>query len=125
MYDESLSTLHYQILLVQGFVFGIGTGGVFTGALVYVAQWFIQRRDLAAGEAATGSSVGRVVFPIFSGRTKSHVGFHRAMRYAAPLMWVGLTLSLSSIRARLPREKWNPNLKRFNTSITRRRQFSL
>lgn len=121
----SLSTLHYQILLVQGLVFGIGTGGVFTGALVYMVQWFIQRRDLAAGEAATGSSVGRVVFPIVSGQTKNHVRFHQAMRYTAPMIGVGLTLSLSSIQARVPHAKWNPNLKRFNTSIFKRRQFSL
>ncbi|KAJ3894527.1 major facilitator superfamily domain-containing protein [Lentinula edodes] len=55
---------YWQFLLCQGILTGI-TAGIFTGPITAIlSQWFIQRRGLALGLYAAGSSMGGTVLPI-------------------------------------------------------------
>ncbi|KAL3468089.1 major facilitator superfamily domain-containing protein [Aspergillus heterothallicus] len=120
----SLADKYYQIFLAQGLAFGIGSGGVFTTCLVCVGQRFVRRRGLATGIAASGSSLGGVIFPIFFDRVMQNVGFYGAVRYTALFIGVLLVATCVCVRARLPRNKWNRETPWFDVSLFKEKQFS-
>lgn len=121
----SVATKYYQILLAQGIVLGMGSGGVFTTSIVCVGQWFVRRRGLATGIASVGSSLGGIIFPIFFVRVSEKVGFAGAIRYSTLIIGVLLLTSSFMIRGRLPRRKWDPNHKWLDLSLFKQKQFTL
>jgi len=60
----SLCTEYWQVILAQGFVVGIGGGCLFVPALAVLQPYFNTRLGLALGMAATGSSIGGIIYPI-------------------------------------------------------------
>lgn len=121
----SLAEEYYQIFLAQGLAFGIGSGAVFTTAMVCVGQWFVRRRGLAVGLASTGSSLGGVIFPIFFTRISEAIGFNGAVRYTALFIGILLAASCFGVRARLPRKKWDSQAKWADLALFKNRQFVL
>lgn len=120
----SLATQYYQLFLAQGLAFGIGSGGIFTTALVCVGQWFVRRRGLAVGIASAGSSLGGVIFPIFFVRLSAKIGLPGALRYAALLNGILLSISCPMVKSRLPRRKWNPKAKWIDLSLLKQKDFA-
>ena len=121
----SLADQYYQIFLAQGLAFGIGSGGVFTTALVCVDQWFVRRRGLGVGLASVGSSLGGVIFPIYLDRITRSIGLPGALRYTALFIGILLVLACFTVKARLPRKKWNHELKWFDKALFRQKSFAL
>ena len=121
----SLATEYYQIFLAQGLLLGIGVGGLFSSGILCVGQWFVRRRGLATGLASTGSSVGGIIFPIFMERVMKEVGFAGAVRYMALLMGILLIVACILTKSRLPRKKWNHELKWFDATLFRQKEFTL
>lgn len=119
----SLADEYYQIFLSQGLAFGVGSGAVFTAGLVCVGQWFVRRRALASGIAASGSSMGGVVFPIFLNKIQQDMGLPGALRYSALMIGILLAASIFMVRARLPRKKWDPKVKWFDLSLFGKKEF--
>lgn len=75
---------------------------VFYPAFSAVVTWFYKKRALAVGIAASGSSLGGVIFPIMVQRLVVEVGFGWTMRICAFLILGLLIVANLTIRSRIP-----------------------
>ena len=71
----SLSTTFWEVLLAQGFCYGIGAGLIFMPALAIIPTYFSTKLGLAVGLAASGSSLGGVIYPIVFYNLIDSIGF--------------------------------------------------
>lgn len=76
----SICHTYWQALLAQGFCSGIGAGLLFVPSLAVLPAYFSTKLGLAMGLAASGSSLGGVVYPIMFYRLINEVGFGWAVR---------------------------------------------
>ncbi|CDK27150.1 unnamed protein product [Kuraishia capsulata CBS 1993] len=76
----SITNNIWQLFLVQGLLFGLGNGIVYLTAITIIMQWFKRRRALAVGIAASGSSIGGVIWPIAVKKLIAEVGIDWANR---------------------------------------------
>ncbi|PCH38983.1 MFS general substrate transporter [Wolfiporia cocos MD-104 SS10] len=87
---------YYQVFLSQGLGMGIGVGLIYMPTFGIVSQHFKQRRALAIGIVASGSSLGTVVFSIaLNYLLNGSLGFGWSIRVTS-FMSVGL-LALGNI----------------------------
>jgi MFS family permease len=98
----SISTEYYQFLLSQGVCSAIGASMVFYPSFNCVTTWFFKKRALSFGIAASGSSLGGVIFPIMVHKLIPEVGFPWTMRICAFMILALLILANMFIRSRIP-----------------------
>ncbi|KAI9713343.1 MAG: hypothetical protein M1828_001436 [Chrysothrix sp. TS-e1954] len=79
----SLCKEYWQVMLAQGLVIGVGTGCLFVPSVSILPQYFVKRRALANGIAASGSSFGGVIYPIIVHRLIPRIGFGWTVRVVA------------------------------------------
>ncbi|KAL6799974.1 putative MFS monocarboxylate transporter [Trichoderma sp. SZMC 28012] len=103
----SLSTKYYQIMLAQGLCVGIGTGCLFVPSVALLPQYFRQKRALANGIAATGASIGGVIYPIIFYKLQQSAGFPWATRALGFVCLATSSVSIAFMRVRV-----QPNTKR-------------
>ncbi|KAL7950542.1 major facilitator superfamily domain-containing protein [Trichoderma barbatum] len=100
MMMTSLSTKYYQIMLAQGICVGIGAGFLFVPSVALLPQYFKNRRALANGIAASGSSIGGVLFPIMFHQLEGKIGFPWATRTIGLLSLATCAISIGIMRVR-------------------------
>ncbi|USW47345.1 Putative major facilitator superfamily, MFS transporter superfamily [Septoria linicola] len=78
----SLCTEYWQCLLAQGFVVGIGGGCLFVPSVAILPTYFSTHIGLSMGVAASGSSMGGIIYPIMFYRLINHdnLGFAWSVR---------------------------------------------
>ncbi|KAE9973395.1 hypothetical protein EG327_009110 [Venturia inaequalis] len=76
----SLCTSYWQIILAQAFCIGLGTGCLFVPAVGIISTYFHSKLALATGIAASGSSLGGVIYPIVLHRLYNSIGFGWSVR---------------------------------------------
>ncbi|KAK0748912.1 putative monocarboxylate transporter [Schizothecium vesticola] len=76
----SISTQYWHAVLAQGFCVGIGAGLLFIPAVAVLPQYFTTRMALAMGIAASGSSLGGVVYPVAFLNLLNKIGFAWSVR---------------------------------------------
>ncbi|KAJ6101936.1 hypothetical protein N7486_004363 [Penicillium sp. IBT 16267x] len=102
----SLATEYWQLILAQGVVVGIAAGCLFVPSVALLPQYFREKRGLANGLAASGSSIGGVIYPIMFDQLEKQVGFAWATRAIGFLAFGTIFISFSIMRVRIkPREK--------------------
>ncbi|KAL4913914.1 major facilitator superfamily domain-containing protein [Aspergillus aurantiobrunneus] len=102
----SISSEFWHFILAQGICVGLACGCLFVPAVAILPQYFKKRRGLANGIAATGSSVGGVIYPIMFNQLQKSVGFHWATRAVGFLAFGTCLISFSLMRMRFfPTEK--------------------
>jgi predicted MFS family arabinose efflux permease len=106
MMMTSIANEYYQIMLAQGVCVGIGAGFLFLPAVALLPQYFKKRRSLANGIAATGSSIGGVIYPIMFHQLQQEIGFPWATRVLAFAVLATCLVSIIVMRLRFrPQQK--------------------
>lgn len=102
-----LSLCHelWQVMLAQGFVIGIGAGCLFVPGVAILPTYFSTKIGAAIGLAASGSSMGGIIYPIMFYKLVPMLGFPWAVRVLGftALATLILPLSLMKMRAQPPR----------------------
>lgn len=102
----SISTKYWHLILAQGVCVGLAAGCMFVPSVALLPQYFRRKRGLANGLAASGSSIGGVVYPIMFNQLQKTVGFPWATRALGFLCFGTICISLSLMRIRFaPKEK--------------------
>jgi len=102
----SISTEYWQIMLAQGICIGLGSGCIFVPSFAIIPQYFSTRKALATGIAASGSSIGGIIYPIVFYKLQPQIGFAWATRLIAFIALAGFLVSLSVMRVRVfPKER--------------------
>ncbi|DAA75913.1 TPA_exp: putative Oxalate/formate antiporter [Trichophyton benhamiae CBS 112371] len=98
-------TEYWQIMVVFGVVCAAGTSMVFTPAVANPGHYFFRLRGRATGLAATGGSVGGIVFPLVLDALFTKIGFAWSTRVLALICFVSLGAGLMLVKSRLPRQR--------------------
>ncbi|KAJ5573449.1 MFS-type transporter dbaD [Penicillium hispanicum] len=98
----SLSTKFWQLILAQGICVGLSAGCLFVPSIALLPQYFRRKRGLANGLAASGSSIGGVVYPIMFDQLQHKVGFPWATRALGFVSFGTIFISFSIMRIRYP-----------------------
>ncbi|KAJ5719062.1 hypothetical protein N7493_007517 [Penicillium malachiteum] len=98
----SLATNYWQLILAQGVCVGLAAGCLFVPSVAILPQYFRQKRGLANGLAASGSSIGGVIYPIMFDQLQKKVGFAWATRAIGFLCFATILISVATMRIRIP-----------------------
>ncbi|KAL3451105.1 major facilitator superfamily domain-containing protein [Aspergillus insuetus] len=90
----------WQVLLAQAFCVGIGGGLIFVPSIAILSTYFTTKLPLAVGIAASGSSIGGVIYPILIRRLLDMIGFGWAIRVAGFVALFGLSTSCLVLKIR-------------------------
>ncbi|OCL08237.1 MFS general substrate transporter [Glonium stellatum] len=71
----SLCKEYWQVVLAQAFCIGIGTGALFVPSVAILSTYFTTKIASATGLAASGSSLGGVIYPIVFHKLQPQIGF--------------------------------------------------
>lgn len=93
---------YWHFMVVLGIINGIGTSLIFTPAVSAVGHFFYEKRGVATGMAATGGSIGGIVFPLALERLFPKVGFAWATRVIALICLITLGIACLLVKSRLP-----------------------
>ncbi|KAJ4287779.1 hypothetical protein N0V90_012483 [Kalmusia sp. IMI 367209] len=95
------SDQYYQFFLAQAFCSSIGASCIYYAAAGSIITWFSKRRATAFGLAATGASLGGVVFPIMVNNLVNRIGFPWTMRAIAGILLVLNIIVIFTVKSRL------------------------
>ncbi|KAK0647956.1 Aspyridones efflux protein apdF [Lasiodiplodia hormozganensis] len=106
MFMTSLCTKYWQVMLAQGITIGLGSGCLFIPSVAIVSTYFTTKKSFATGIAASGSSLGGVIYPIIFTRLQPQIGFAWATRVMAFIMLGTMAVAVAVMRVRvLPPQK--------------------
>ncbi|KAF2747427.1 MFS general substrate transporter [Sporormia fimetaria CBS 119925] len=102
----SLCTQYWQVLLAQAICIGTGTGMLFVPSVAILSSYFTTRIATAVGLAASGSSIGGLIYPIVFQELLPKLGFPWTVRVIGFLILVTLLVPILVMRVRvLPSSK--------------------
>ncbi|KAF5608294.1 major facilitator superfamily transporter [Fusarium subglutinans] len=104
----SISSQYYQFILSQAICSPLGAAMILYPSFSCVTTWFRQKRALALGITASGSSLGGTILPIVVNRLIPRIGFGWTMRVCSFLLFALLVVTNLTVRSRIapqPKEK--------------------
>ncbi|KAL8791886.1 MAG: hypothetical protein Q9195_005548 [Heterodermia aff. obscurata] len=97
----SLCKSYWEALLAQSFAIGIGGGCLYVPAVAIMPTYFTNKVGLALGLAASGSSVGGIIYPIMFYKLIDQVGFGWTVRILGFTSLVTLIVPLVVMKMRV------------------------
>ncbi|KAK3674076.1 hypothetical protein LTR78_005923 [Recurvomyces mirabilis] len=97
-----LCTKYWHFMVVFGVLGGIGTSLIFTPAVSAIGHFFFEKRANATGLAATGGSIGGIIFPLMFQSLVPKLGFAWATRIQGFIFIALLIPANLLIKTRLP-----------------------
>lgn len=97
----SICKTFWECLLAQGFCIGIGAGMLFVPAVAILPTYFNTRLGLAVGLAASGSSMGGIIYPIVFYRLIAQIGFGWGVRVLGFIAFATLLLPIVMMKTRV------------------------
>ncbi|PSS12831.1 hypothetical protein M430DRAFT_143191 [Amorphotheca resinae ATCC 22711] len=101
MFMTSICKTYWELMLAQGLCVGLGSGCLFIPSVAIVSTYFTTKKSFATGIAASGSSVGGVIYPIIFAQLQPKIGFGWATRVIAFIMLGTLLIPLTVMRVRV------------------------
>lgn len=98
----SLCHEYWQVLLAQSFCIGLGSGALFVPGVAILPSYFSRKISLAIGLAASGASIGGVIYPVMFRRLQPRIGFPWSVRIIGFTAFGGLLLSNLVMKVRVP-----------------------
>ncbi|GAA5905649.1 uncharacterized protein JCM6883_005396 [Sporobolomyces salmoneus] len=99
---SSFATQVWQLIFAQGVVCGLSGAVLYGPVLLWIPEWFVERRGTAAGIVFSGTGLGGAVFPFVLGALLDKVGFVWTVRVWSLVCAVAFSVSLYFIRPRIP-----------------------
>ncbi|KAF4944702.1 hypothetical protein FSARC_14603 [Fusarium sarcochroum] len=90
-----------QLVISQGVVYAIGGLFCFCPCVLYVEEWFIQRRGLALGIMWAGTGVGGCAIPLLLEFLLGKYGFRTTLRVWSGLLFVAITPLIYFVKPRV------------------------
>ncbi|ODV86507.1 hypothetical protein CANARDRAFT_189507, partial [[Candida] arabinofermentans NRRL YB-2248] len=123
----SISNSPWQLFIIQGLMFGIGSGLMYIQATYVTLQYFSKKKALATGLMTAGSSCAGVYWPIGVRNLISKVGFAWANRIVG-FLYIPMFLSATYLlKPRFPPAPRKPgqNILRINFKVLKDWRFEL
>ncbi|GAA5888944.1 hypothetical protein JCM6882_009690 [Rhodosporidiobolus microsporus] len=105
MLVSSWATEVWQLILLQGVVCGLSGSVIYTPVLMWLNDWFVERKGLAGGIIFAGAGIGGFVFPFLIQALLDHVGFHWMVRTWSFITAVVYVVALYLVQPRIPPPK--------------------
>lgn len=100
-------TKYWHFMLVIGVLGGLGASLIFTPAISAIGHFFYEKRGVATGIAATGGSIGGIVFPLILQSLFPKIGWGWATRVVALICLIAFGLANLLIKSRLPKRPFS------------------
>ena len=92
---------YWQSLLAQGFVIGMGAGCLYIPSIAIMPSYFSTKIGLVIGLAASGSSMGGIIYPIMFYKLIDQVGFAWSVRILGFTALATLLIPISVMKMRV------------------------
>ena len=92
---------YYQALLAQAFCVGLGAGCLFVPSVGILSTYFNTKISTAVGIAASGSSLGGVIYPIMFYKLLPQVGFGWTVRIIGFTIMATLAIPCTVMKMRV------------------------
>jgi MFS family permease len=99
---SSFSNRVWHLILTQGFLYAIGGSMVYCPTILFLDEWFIQRKGFAFGVMWAGTGAAGVIVPLVMSWGLQHYSFRTMLRTWAVCLVILMTPLLFSVKPRLP-----------------------
>ncbi|EJT98607.1 MFS general substrate transporter, partial [Dacryopinax primogenitus] len=99
---SSFANSIWQLIILQGVLVGISCGILYTPVILWLYEWFVERRGLAGGILQSGTGIGGAAFPPLIGLLLETVGFRWTLRIWAVAFAIFTGIAICFMKPRLP-----------------------